>query len=243
MVSFVQLTWFKEALKNEEHRAKLWVLLKKLLDELDAVDAILSIKTNIDIYRSQFILQLNNRYLCVFNWLDWGTNISSHELRGNSVYHSKLFDGGVVDEQIDIGLGQVNTSRAGAENENFSLWVDFLDDRLDTIDNLLAMSLFSFALRDKLDEVKNLTMHEQENVLDLQCALAQPRVLVLVKSLSNFCLQLTTLIVVFWHRVLLRCCCPICSHESIFWDLVEAQEIVIQLVSHLVSLFLLFSKS
>ena len=59
------------------------------------------------------------------------------------------------------------------------------------------MSLFSFALRDKLDEVKNLTMHEQENVLDLQCALAQPRVLVLVKSLSNFCLQLTTLIVVF----------------------------------------------
>ena len=69
------------------------------------------------------------------------------------------------------------------------------------------MPLFSFTLGDKLDEVKNFAVHEQEYVFDLECALAEPRVLALVKPLSDSRLQLTALVVVFSRRILHSCCC------------------------------------
>ena len=49
----------------------------------------------------------------------------------------------------------------------------------DAINDLLAILFFSFTLRDKLDEVQNLAVEEEEYVFDLERALAQPGILLL----------------------------------------------------------------
>ena len=67
----------------------------------------------------------------------------------------------------------------------------------DAINDLLAMLFFSFTLRDKLDEIQNLAVEEEEYVFDLERALAQPRIPLLhVVLLRNARLQLTTLIII-----------------------------------------------
>ena len=82
----------------------------------------------------------------MFDWLDRSANVSSHELRRNSINHSLLSDNWVVNEKINVGLRQVDTSCAGAENENFGLRVDFLNDGFDAVDNFLSPFLLFLAL-------------------------------------------------------------------------------------------------
>ena len=97
----------------------------------------------------------------------------------------------------------------------------------DAVDDLLAVPFFSFTLGDKLGKVQNLAMQEQKDVFDLEGALAEPRILALVKLFCNSCLQ----IAVFLPILILCCSCLcICSLESIFRHLVKAQEVLIQLV-------------
>ncbi len=49
MISFIELARLEKALKDEEHGPEFGVFLEKLLDELDAVDAVLPVETNVDI--------------------------------------------------------------------------------------------------------------------------------------------------------------------------------------------------
>ena len=49
MISFVQLARLEEALKDQEHGSEFGVFLEKLLDELDTVDAVLPVETDVNI--------------------------------------------------------------------------------------------------------------------------------------------------------------------------------------------------
>ena len=110
---------------------------------------------------------------------------------------------------------------------------------LDSVYDLLTMPFFSFTLGDKLDEIKNLAVQEEEYVFNLECALAEPGISVHVKLLGDARLKLTTLVVV--GSLLSR----VFSSESIFWHLVEAEEVIIELIIFLDfgRLGLLLSKS
>lgn len=70
MVGFVELTSFEERLKHEHQRPELWVFLHKLLDQLDAVDAVLAIKAQVGVDASLFVLQFDDWDFRVFDRLD-----------------------------------------------------------------------------------------------------------------------------------------------------------------------------
>lgn len=55
MVRFIQLPRLQEALQYEEHRPQLWVLFEELFDKLDAVNAVLAIEADVDIYGRLFV--------------------------------------------------------------------------------------------------------------------------------------------------------------------------------------------
>ena len=50
MVSLIQLSGLQEAFEHEQHRTQFRILFEQLLDKLDTVDPILSVKANVDIY-------------------------------------------------------------------------------------------------------------------------------------------------------------------------------------------------
>ena len=164
----------------------------------------------------------------MFDWFDRSANVGSHKLRSDSVNHSLLFDDRVIDKKIDIRLRQVDSCCARAENEYFGLRVDFLNDCFDAVNNFLSSFLFLLTLRNKLDEIKNLAVEEQENVLDFKSAFADPGILALVEFLGDPCLKLTAVLVssLFLLRGLSR------ANESVLRHRVKAEEVLIKLVSH-----------
>ena len=70
MVRLVQLTALQEAFEDEEQRPQLRILFQKLFDQLDAVDSILPVKTDVDIDRGQLVLQFDDGDLRMLNRLD-----------------------------------------------------------------------------------------------------------------------------------------------------------------------------
>ena len=105
MVRLVELARLEEALEDEEHGPQLRVLLQQLLDELDTVDAILTVEADVDVDGSLFVPELDDGHFSVLNWLNRRANIRSHQLRGDSIDHGQLPDRGIVDQQVDIRLG------------------------------------------------------------------------------------------------------------------------------------------
>ena len=62
MVSLIELARLEKALEYEEHWPQLRVLLQQLFDEFDAVNAILTIETNVDVDRRLFVFQFDDNF-------------------------------------------------------------------------------------------------------------------------------------------------------------------------------------
>jgi len=63
MVGFIKLSRFKEALQHEKQWSQLRVFTHELLDEVHAVDPVLSIERNVDVDAGLLICQLYDRAL------------------------------------------------------------------------------------------------------------------------------------------------------------------------------------
>ena len=80
VVGLVELARLEEALEDEEHGPELWVLFEQLLDQFDAIDAILAVEANVDIYGRLFVLQLDDWHFSVLDGLDRSANVRSDQL-------------------------------------------------------------------------------------------------------------------------------------------------------------------
>ena len=94
----------------------------------------------------------------MLDWLYLGTNVCSDQLRSDPIDHSQLFDSRIVDQEVNVWAGQINTCSTRAKYQHLCLRVDLLDDSLDAIDHLLSSRLLGSILRDKINEVKDLTV-------------------------------------------------------------------------------------
>lgn len=70
VVSLIQLSTFQETLQNQNHWPQLWVFFLEEFNQFYAVNTIGTVERNIEVDVRLFVLELYQRHLGVFEWLN-----------------------------------------------------------------------------------------------------------------------------------------------------------------------------